>query len=254
MKVVILGCGSAYGAPQSFNQWRRMNPNDKRNQRSRSSIYLEEAGKKFIVDTGPEFRLQVNENNIDDVDAVFITHGHYDHTAGFPELTRASGNLEHKISVWFSEETEKSLRENYRFIFEGKEPESVGLCFHRLPCCGEFEAEGVVFQTFQVKHHHWHCSAFRCKNFAYVTDWEQIPPEGMSILSGVETLLIECNNGLYPEKNGHSDLEKVKQIAAQIKPKRVILTHLSARVDFEETQKELPKNFELACDGMILNI
>ena len=254
MKVTILGSGSAYGCPMIFNNWRKLNPNHPKNIRNRASIYMEIEGKKFVVDCGPEFRLQINQNNITGLDAVLITHSHYDHVAGVPELSRASSILNHSIEVWASDETQSELKLEYPFLFNGEEHEGNGLRWRVCPNVGEFETCGVTFQTFQVPHHRWHCSAFRQQDFAYVTDWEEIPAEGLPILQGVKTLLIECNNGLYPEKNGHSDLENVKKIAEIIKPERVILKHLSARVDYEETLAALPKNFELAYDGMCFEV
>ena len=250
MKVIVLGSGSAYGCPMIFNSWRKLTPNHPKNIRNRAAIYMEIDGKKFAVDCGPEFRLQINQNNITDLDAVFITHSHYDHIASVPELSRACSVLAHPIEVWSSAETQKDLKQEYPFLFNGEEQEGAGLHWRVCPNVGEFEACGVKFQTFQVPHHRWHCSAFRHQDFAYVTDWEEIPLEGLDILKGVKTLLLECNNGLYPEKNGHSDLENVKKVAEIIKPERVILTHLSARVDYEETLPALPENFELAYDGM----
>ncbi len=254
MKVIVLGSGSAYGCPMIFNSWRKLTPNHPKNIRNRAAIYMEIEGKKFAVDCGPEFRLQINENDITDLDAVFITHSHYDHIASVPELSRACSVLNHPIEVWSSAETQKDLKQEYPFLFNGEEQEGAGLHWRVCPNVGEFEACGVKFQTFQVPHHRWHCSAFRHKDFAYVTDWEEIPEEGLSVLQGVKTLLIECNNGLYPEKNGHSDLENVKKIVELIKPERVILTHLSARVDYEETHAALPEDFELAYDGMSFEV
>ena len=123
-----------------------------------------------------------------------------------------------------------------------------------LPDDGIFESCGVKFETFQVPHHRLHCSAFRCENFAYVADWQDLPEQALNHLQDLDVLLIECNNGLYPEVNGHGDLEKIKYFTSIIKPKKTILTHLSARVDFDETQQMLPSSFELAFDGMIVDV
>lgn len=254
MKIVILGSGSAYGCPMVFNNWRRLQPGNPRNRRDRASVYFEAEGKKFVIDAGPEFRNEINKCGIDDLDALFVTHGHYDHIASIPELSRASTLAEHPIEVWSSEETERELRTCFSFLFNGEEHEGCGLHWRRLPDVGGFEACGVRFRTFRVPHHRLYCSAFRYKDFAYVTDWEDIPAEGIETLYGVKLLIIECNNGLYPEKNGHSDLENVKRIAAAVKAERVVLTHLSARVDYDETIAVLPENFELAYDGMELTV
>ncbi len=254
MKVTVLGSGSAYGCPMVFNKWRNANPSNPKNIRSRASVLIETQGKYFLIDAGPEFRQQINDNNIPDINAVFITHGHYDHIAGIPELPRASKNIGHPIEIWASQETMNELKSTFYYLFNGEEPEGVGLQWKILPNDGVFESCGVRFETFQVPHHSLRCSAFRCEDFAYVADWQDLPEQALGHLQDLDVLLIECNNGLYPEVNGHGDLEKIKHFTSIIKPQKTILTHLSARVDFEETKQELPTSFELAFDGMIVNV
>lgn len=254
MKITVLGSGSAYGCPMCFNYWRDANPLNPKNERTRASVLIEYQSKRFIVDVGPDFRSQININNVPDVDAVFITHGHYDHIAGIPELSRAAKLLGHPIEIWSSEQTEKELRQSFVYLFNGEESEGCGIKWRRLPDTGNFKSCGVNFYTFQVPHHRWKCSAFRCEGFAYVTDWEDLPTVAYEKLTGLDLLLIECNNGLSPENNGHSDLEKIKKVAAVLCPQKVVLTHLSARVDYDKTLRELPKGFEVAYDGMVLNV
>ena len=253
MKVTILGSGSAYGCPMVFNKWRKASPSNPKNIRSRASVLIETLGKYFLIDVGPEFRQQINDNNVPDINTVFVTHSHYDHIAGIPELPRASKNIEHPIEIWASQETMAELKSTFYYLFNGEEPEGDGLRWNLLPDDGVFESYGIRFETFQVPHHNLHCSAFRCNNFAYVADWQDLPEQALKHLYNLDVLLIECNNGLYPEINGHGDLEKIKYFTSIIKPKKTILTHLSARVDFDETKKVLPPSFELAFDGMEIN-
>ncbi|NCT40890.1 MAG: MBL fold metallo-hydrolase, partial [Alphaproteobacteria bacterium] len=40
----------------------------------------------LIIDTGPDFRQQMNRENISSVDAVLFTHQHNDHVMGIDEL------------------------------------------------------------------------------------------------------------------------------------------------------------------------
>lgn len=68
-------------------------------QRLRSSIYVEAAGTRLLLDSSPDLRQQALRENITDVDAVLYTHAHVDHVGGFDDLRafcwRRSGGLPH---------------------------------------------------------------------------------------------------------------------------------------------------------------
>ena len=118
MLIKILGSGSAYGTPMCFNNWGDIvNKESPHNLRSRFSIYLEDDGHKMLVDMGPEFRLQTIENKITDIDGVFLTHGHYDHIAGVPELFRAAALLNKQLNIYTSEETLQEVKNCYAYMF-----------------------------------------------------------------------------------------------------------------------------------------
>ncbi len=257
MKVTILGSGSAYGTPMIFNDWRNCNLQNPKNIRSRPSILLEVMEKTILIDAGPDLRNQININNVRNIDAVFFTHGHYDHIGGVPELPRAAKLLEHKIDIYASAETLGEIKKCYSYLFQAKaeaEPSASSLQWHTIADAGKFVVADLEFDTFQVKHHSLHPSAFRYQNFAYITDWEYISDEAISGLHNLDLLIVECNNGLFEEKNGHSSLTDVKKLTSIINPKKVVLSHLSARVDYDTTAKELPDNFALAYDGMSIEI
>lgn len=257
MKITILGSGSAYGVPVIFNVWGNANPKNRRNFRSRASLLIEEQGKAVLIDAGPDLRSQINANNVKNIDAVFITHGHYDHIAGIPELPRAAKILNHDIEVYASAETMSELKRCYSYLFKDNaiaEPDSKKISWHLIPENGMFTAAGISFETILFPHHHIHSSAFRCKNFAYVTDWEALPKEADLFLKDLDLLVIECNNANLPEQNGHSDIFKINKIKEKFSPCRMVLSHISARADAEEFAKLLPENCELSYDGMILEI
>jgi len=256
MKITILGSGSAYGLPMIFNTWGRANPNNPKNHRSRASLLLEENGKSILIDAGPDLRSQLNDNNVTNIDSVFITHGHYDHIAGIPELPRATKLLGHGIEVYAASETMDELKQSYGYLFKEKaeaEPDSKSLIWKTLPDSGSFFASGLEFQALIFPHHHIYSSAFRYKNFAYLTDWQDFAEGCNTFLSNLDLLIVECNNGTEPQANGHSDIYKINELNRLYSPKHIILSHLSARIDADTFTKEIPSNSELSYDGMVLD-
>lgn len=257
MKITILGSGSAYGVPMIFNTWGNADKENPKNNRTRASVFLEIDGKNILIDAGPDFREQINKNNVQNIDSVFITHGHYDHIAGIPELPRATKLLGHGIDVYAATQTMSELKNSFGYLFKEKaeaEPDSKSINWKLLPDSGEFTVNGLKFTTFQLPHHSMKSSAFRYKNFAYVTDWQEMSTDVRNKLRNLDILIIECNNGTAPEDNGHGDLFKINDVLDDIKPQKTILSHLSIRTDHNEFSMKLPKNCEMAYDGMKIEL
>lgn len=251
MKITILGSGSAYGVPACFNNWGNVqNRQDPHNQRSRFSFLLEDCGKSILIDIGPEFRLQVNKNSVSDIDAVYLTHAHYDHIAGLPELIRASALLGHPITIYASAETLAELRKSYAFMFNSyKEVGKDGLIWREIKA-GKNIIEGMDWTCFELPHNHIHSWGFRYKDFAVVTDYDTISDEILNNLRGLRLLLLECNNGMEQLKNGHSNWPQIKLWLEELRPQKTLLTHISAKVNEAELKALLPPNVELAYDGL----
>ena len=123
-KITILGCGSSTGVPRVGNEWGACNPKIIENNRSRCSILIEKINENditsVIVDTGPDFRSQMNRENIKKIDAVFYTHEHADHTHGIDDLRMYALRDKKRVDVFASAATSENLRQKFGYCFDAK--------------------------------------------------------------------------------------------------------------------------------------
>ncbi len=94
---------------------------DPRDQRLRSSIYIETPECSWVVDTGTDFRTQALREDIRKVDAVVFTHSHTDHIMGFDDLRRFS-HTRGSMPVYASAETMRDLERAFQFAFNTSNP------------------------------------------------------------------------------------------------------------------------------------
>ncbi len=59
MKITFLGTGTSQGVPLIACTCEVCQSTDTKDKRLRSSILIEEKGKTFVIDTGPDFRQQM---------------------------------------------------------------------------------------------------------------------------------------------------------------------------------------------------
>ncbi len=86
MKLTFLGTGTSHGVPVIGCSCSVCRSSDFRDKRHRCSAWIQDEGRSYVVDTGPEFRIQALRAGITSVDAVFLTHSHADHLNGLDDL------------------------------------------------------------------------------------------------------------------------------------------------------------------------
>lgn len=88
---------------------------DKKDKRLRASAIVRYKGINILIDCGPDFRQQILRASSDNLDALLLTHIHYDHVAGIDDLRPYSFN--HIFPIYARPEVNQQLRTNLPYCF-----------------------------------------------------------------------------------------------------------------------------------------
>jgi len=86
VRLIFLGTGTSFGVPQVGCRCRTCTSTDPRDKRTRAAVLIEDNGRRLLIDTPPELRLQLVAAGVTGVDAVLFTHAHADHVHGIDDL------------------------------------------------------------------------------------------------------------------------------------------------------------------------
>jgi len=253
MKITFLGTGTSQGVPIIGCQCEVCQSKDARDKRLRSSILIENEGKTFIIDTGPDFREQMLREDIRSLDAVIYTHEHRDHIAGLDDIRGFNFVMGRAIDVYADTNVQNAIRRMYPYIFsEEKYPGIPEINLHHIDG-SPFTIDKTTFIPVQVMHHKLPVWGFRIGNFTYVTDANYIAQEEKEKIKGSEILVL---NALRKEKHiSHFTLDEAMETAKELGVKQVYFTHISHQLGKQaDVEKDLPEGFHLAFDRQVLHI
>ena len=108
---------------------------------------------------------------------------------------------------------------------------------------------GLIVQNYEQQHGKIKSLGYMIGRFAYSTDVKFLSERSLEILKNAKLKLFVISLTHFDGNDAHASLEEVKKIVEYIKPERVVLTHMSHKVNYEINDM-LSDNMEFGYDGM----
>ena len=252
LEIEFLGTGTSTGVPMLRCHCPVCMSADPRDQRLRTSAIVRYQGVRFLIDCGPDFRTQMLRASDDNLDAVLLTHIHYDHVAGLDDLRTYC--YERRFPLYARADVLENLHRRIPYCFPAGTPYP-GVAQFEEHVIGDdpFLVEGVRVEPIPVMHYKLPICGFRIGPLAYITDAKEIADDVVDSLRGVPLLVI---NALRIKPHiSHMCLDETLAIVERVKPGRTLLVHMSDGIGFHaDSHRLLPQGVELAYDGLIVKI
>lgn len=253
MKITFLGTGTSSGVPVIGCQCKVCHSADPRDNRMRSSLMIETPETRIIIDCGPDFRMQMLRVPFRTIDAVLLTHIHYDHVGGLDDLRPFS--YVNVIPVYADASTVRQLHHTMPYIFgERLYPGVPRISLKTLQPYSTLLIGDISVTPFVVYHGRLPIMAYRFGDFAYITDMKSISAEDEAVVRGVKTLVINALRFEDPHP-AHILTDDAIAFSRRIGAERVFFTHVTHEIGYhDDADARLPEGFRFAYDGLAINV
>ena len=253
LKITFLGTGTSIGVPVITCDCPVCRSPDEHDKRLRTSVMIEVNGFNFVIDCGPDFRIQMLRENVSNLDAVIFTHEHRDHIAGLDDIRAFNYVLNKKIDIYGTRQVMEAIQIEFPYIFStARYFGAPQLTIHHINDA-VFSIKDVEFIPIKALHEKLPVTGYRIGDFTYITDASYISEKELEKVKGSKVIVL---NALRNSKHtSHFSVGEAVDILTKLQPEAAFLTHLSHFVGLhDEVNSKLPDFIRLAYDGLTLII
>ena len=219
-----------------------------------------------VIDAGKGFyQASVNlfaEHRIDRIDAVLLTHGHFDAIAGMDDLRAWTLNSGRAIPVYLRERDMEVVTNMFRYLVE--EPTHGGtvanLKFTPIADDGVTIA-GLRFDALEVEHGvNYTANGYRFGDVCYISDASRLPDATQRMARGCGLLVLDAIFSRRATPT-HLSLEQAVEYVRELKPRRALFVGMSHRLEHAAAERRLSQlsrdlgiEMALAHDGLHLRV
>lgn len=244
-KILFLGTGTSTGVPMIGCDCPVCKSANPRNRRGRSSIYVSAGDVRILVDTPPDFREQALRHDIRRVDAVLVTHAHFDHLFGLDDVRRLNTiEGDRTIPLFSNPDSLDTISTIYAYVFKPRTPGTYRPKIDLRPVEGPFSVEDlftgktspIKITPFNVVHGKSGTTGFRFdfngRSLAYAPDVHDLANPDEPILRDLDVMVIDCLR--FREHPTHLTVDRALEIVRRFNPGRAYLTHICHDLDHDE--------------------
>lgn len=250
--LLFLGTGGSLGVPVIGCDCSVCMSDNPCNHRTRPSVLLRTNGKNYLIDAGPEFRIQALRYGINRLTGVLFTHSHHDHIAGVDDLRAYSFMSKRPLPALMSSETAKDLKNRFHYLFQEKstyEGTLMKFDMHIIDGSrGQVDFEGLPIRYVTYEQGGMQVNGFIIGSLAYLSDIKHYSEALLGDLKGVKTLIVSALR--FTPSPLHFTVDEAVDFIIKSGAERGLLTHISHDLDHDKTNAYLPSHIRVAYDGL----
>ncbi len=225
MKITFLGTGTSQGVPVIGCHCNGCISDNEHDKRLRSSILVEQDENVLVIDTGPDFRQQMLQADVNRLNAVIYTHEHRDHIAGLDDIRAYNFIQKSSMDIYAEERVIRALKSMFPYVFAEKKYPGVPQVIMHSISTEPFKIGSLEIIPIRMMHYRLPVLGFRIGEFAYLTDANFISEHEKEKLFGVKYLVV---NALRRETHiSHFTLSQAVALIDELSPRMGYLTHIS---------------------------
>jgi len=226
--------------------------------RTRSSALLNYQNFNILIDASPDFLQQIKTNEIKKINAVLITHPHFDAYGGIKQL-----------NDWLKSPTPIYCQKQTWQIIQIKFKDLDNLKFKPIKPYGSLAISNLKLSPLTVKHsiineQKFPTLAFKINNLIYCSDVKIIPAKSLKYFKNTQNLILDAAMYFNKQIFSHLNTKDAILLAQKLKIKNLYLTQIGhSYPPFPTAQKEIQKftkqnkiktKVNLAFDGMKIKL